>query len=67
MRIQVLVDVRHPLKRTKKVKKQGGDAIMVTFQYERLETFCYLCGILGHMESLCDKLFLLMVDDGSSG
>jgi hypothetical protein len=57
MRIRVLVDVREPLKKAKKIKKQGGDSCMVQFKYERLGTFCYVCGLLGHSESRCPKLF----------
>ncbi|MCH86333.1 hypothetical protein A2U01_0007188, partial [Trifolium medium] len=57
MRIRVLVDVRKPLKRQKKIKKQGVDNKMVQFKYERLGTFCYVCGILGHSDSKCTKLF----------
>jgi 14-3-3 protein epsilon len=57
MRIRVLIDVRKPLKRQKKIKKQGADSRMVQFKYERLGTFCYVCGILGHSDSKCPKLF----------
>jgi hypothetical protein len=57
MWIRVLVDVREPLKKAKKIKKQGGDSCMVQFKYERLGTFCYVCGLLGHSESRCPKLF----------
>ncbi|MCH93853.1 DUF4283 domain protein, partial [Trifolium medium] len=57
MRIRVLVDVCIPLKKQKKIKKQGGDSKMVQFKYERLGTFCYVCGILGHSDLKCPKLF----------
>lgn len=67
MRIRVLVDVTEPLKRTKKIRKQGGEARVVAFKYERLEVFCYICGLLGHSESGCEKLFRMGVDDGVRG
>lgn len=67
MRIRVPVDVRQPLRRGKKIRKQGGEARMVSFKYERLGDFCYLCGMLGHMEGTCDKLFTLEVDDANRG
>jgi hypothetical protein len=51
MRIRVLVDVRLPLKRHKKIKKQGDGSKLVQFKYERLGTFCYVCGILGHSDA----------------
>ncbi|MCH81632.1 DUF4283 domain protein [Trifolium medium] len=57
MRIRVLVDVRLPLKKQKKIKKQGGESRLVQFKYERLGTFCYVCGILGHADIKCPKLF----------
>lgn len=44
MCIRVLIDVRKPLMRMKKIKKPGGEAKEVRFKYERLGPFCYLCG-----------------------
>lgn len=67
MRIRVMVDVREPLRRSKRIKKQGGDAKTVTFKYERLEVFCYLCGKLGHSENACEVRFTMGVDDGVRG
>lgn len=61
MRIRVFIEVRQPLRRTKKIKRQGGDARVVGFKYERLDVFCYLCGMLGHMESCCEKLFTMEI------
>lgn len=67
MRIRVLVDVRKPLKRMKKIKKPGGDAKEVKFKYERLNSFCYFYGLLGHNDDHCLKLFQCPRDDGSRG
>jgi hypothetical protein len=67
MRIRVLVDVRLPLKRYKKIKKGEGDSKLVHFKYERLGTFCYVCGLLGHSESRCPKLFDMTETDGARG
>lgn len=64
IRIKVLVDVRKPLKRSKKISKQVGEAKVVKFKYERLGVFCFLCGCIGHNESFCDKIFDLENDDG---
>lgn len=50
MCIQVAIDVRKTLKRRMKLKKAGGDWILVDFKYERLNTFCFICGLLGHTE-----------------
>jgi hypothetical protein len=57
MRIRVLRDVRLPLKKSKKIKKPGEESKLIHFKYERLGTFCYVCGMLGHDENKCPKLF----------
>lgn len=67
MRIRVMINVREPLRRTKKIKKQGGEAKTVSFKYERLEVFCYLCGMLGHTENFCEQLFTMEKDTGVRG
>lgn len=64
MRIRVLLNVTKPLKRQKKIKRPGGDTLTVRFKYERLGNFCYYCGILGHIEDYCDKLYAVESDDG---
>lgn len=65
MQIRVLVDVCLPLKRTKKIKRPGRHAKMVTFNYEPLDVYYYLCGRLGHLEGLCAHLFNMGPNDGS--
>lgn len=67
MRIKVKLDVRKPLKKEKKVRHTGGDWKTVRFKYERLGNFCFLCGILGHTDQFCSKIFSLENDDGSRG
>ncbi|KAL8476481.1 hypothetical protein ACS0TY_028954 [Phlomoides rotata] len=57
MRVRVEIDVDQPLKRCKKIKLGMGPAIMVTFKYEKLSKFCFICGRLDHTESFCDVLF----------
>ncbi|KAH9717190.1 CCHC-type domain-containing protein [Citrus sinensis] len=57
MRIRVSMDVRKPLKRRMKLKKAGGDWIWVDFKYERLNIFCFTCGLLGHTAQQCPKLY----------
>nr|KYP76527.1 hypothetical protein KK1_020773 [Cajanus cajan] len=53
-----------PLQKDKKIKKQGGEWKTVTFKYEKIGQFCYLCGILGHNDKFCPKLFEQEDDDG---
>lgn len=57
MRIRVTIDLSKPLKRMMKVKKSGSVWVWITFKYENVPTFCFICGLLGHSEKFCNKLF----------
>ena len=57
MRIRVSMDVRKPLKRRMKLKKARSDWIWVDLKYERLNIFCFTCGLLGHTAQQCPKLY----------
>lgn len=37
------------------------------FRYEKLPTFCFVCGCIGHTEQSCEVLFSEGVDDGVRG
>lgn len=50
MRIKVRLDVKKPLKRKKKIIKKNGDEVIVTCKYERLDDFCFTCGLISHNE-----------------
>lgn len=52
-RVKVCLDVSKPLRRLQKIKTRSGDLAVVEIKYERLPTFCYECGILGHIERDC--------------
>lgn len=64
MRLRVRFDVRKPLKIEKKIKATGGDWCVVNFKYEKLGTFCFVCGVLGHAENKCEVRFS-QEDDGA--
>lgn len=55
IRVQVIVDVRYPLKSHVKLKIRGGDSIQIPVKYERLPLFCYICGKIGHGDRDCDE------------
>lgn len=55
MRIIILLDVRKPLKRKKKIIKKDGTEFTVSCKYERLGEFCFSCGIVTHTEQFCRK------------
>lgn len=57
LHIRVSIDVRFPLKRKMKMKKKDGSYFWVYVKYERLHTFCYFCGILGHAVQFCRKIY----------
>ncbi|XP_031096904.1 uncharacterized protein LOC116001154 [Ipomoea triloba] len=54
-RIRVTLDITKPLKKQMKLKRDNGEWSVVDFRYERLPTFCFLCGIIGHGDKVCVK------------
>ncbi|KAK4398113.1 hypothetical protein Sango_1286800 [Sesamum angolense] len=57
MRLRVALEVSKPLPRALKIRTVLGDEHLVSFTYERLPNFCYLCGRLGHISKWCDTRF----------
>lgn len=55
------VDVRLPLKHSKKVHVGNDTEFVVLFKYDRLSMFCFLCGKLGHSNKFCELLFGMQV------
>ena len=46
-----------PLKIKMQLERSNGLTCCVQFKYEDLPTFCFICGVLGHSERFCDRLF----------
>jgi 14-3-3 protein epsilon len=65
MRIRVKIDVRMPLKKDAKVMDREGKWCTVKFKYEKLGTFCFVCGVMGHGENKCAVRFSMEQDDGT--
>jgi hypothetical protein len=65
IRIRVKIDVRMPLKKDTKVKNKEGNWCTVNFKYEKLGTFCFVCGVMGHAENKCEVRFSIEHDDGT--
>lgn len=57
VRIRVTLDLDKPLKRRMKIKREGGEWSWINFKYERLSTFCFVCGLLGHSERDCSVVY----------
>lgn len=67
MRVRVAIDVGKPLKRCKKIRKSEGEWFLVNFKYERLGSFCFICGCLGHTERFCELLFSIPEEEVKRG
>ncbi|XP_058765441.1 uncharacterized protein LOC131638928 [Vicia villosa] len=55
LRIKVKIDLNNPLKRGTVVRFKEKTH-RVYFKYERLPTFCFVCGRIGHQMKDCDAL-----------
>ncbi|KAL0368439.1 UNVERIFIED_CONTAM: hypothetical protein Scaly_1062800 [Sesamum calycinum] len=53
VRTRASIDITKPLKRALKLRTVLGDEQFVTFTYEKLPYFCYLCGCLGYLGGQC--------------
>lgn len=57
VRIWVYIDIRALLKQNMKIQKADEEWMTASFQFECLHTFCFYCGILGHSDQVCEKLY----------
>ena len=55
MQIRVDVPIDKPLRRGGNIVNPEGEKYWVTFKYERLPNFCFICGVLGHDEKHCSE------------
>ncbi|KAF9597597.1 hypothetical protein IFM89_019965 [Coptis chinensis] len=52
-RIRIEMDVKERLQKDQQIKLETGEEIVVRFKYEKLEVFCYFCGVIGHDQLAC--------------
>ncbi|KAL0411038.1 UNVERIFIED_CONTAM: hypothetical protein Slati_3693500 [Sesamum latifolium] len=57
LRIRIGLNVNQPLKRALKVCLTSGEELLARLTYEHLPNFCYLCGMLGHIDKYCEGHF----------
>jgi len=55
LRVKTNIDLRKPLKRGTVIKYQGKN-LRIYFKYERLPTFCFMCGKIGHQIKDCEDM-----------
>ncbi|XP_019196324.1 PREDICTED: uncharacterized protein LOC109190309 [Ipomoea nil] len=54
-RIRVSIPLDKPLRRRMKLLKRDKTTCWINFRYERLHSFCFFCGLLGHTYKFCVK------------
>lgn len=62
-RVRVTIPLNRPLKRRMKLKKSEESWCWVNFKYEVVPTFCFICGLMGHNEKFCDKIFDIPIEN----
>ncbi|KAM6556617.1 hypothetical protein CsatB_003636 [Cannabis sativa] len=62
LRVRVTLDIRKPLRRRQKLTHENGSWFWVHFKYERVPTFCFICGVIGHSDKFCSRLFQQPID-----
>ena len=53
LRVRVDIPLNKSLRRGGNILNLDGEKTWVNFKYERLPSFCYACGYLGHDEKHC--------------
>lgn len=56
-RARVTIQIDKPLKRRMKLRKSEKQWCWVNFKYEGVPTFCFICGLIGHSEKFCARIF----------
>lgn len=56
IRMRIILDLSKPIKRGTKLQIGTAAPCWIPATYERLPSFCYWCGLLGHTSKDCDKL-----------
>lgn len=57
MRARVCIELAKSLKKRMKIRKSTNEWHWVNFKHENVPTFYFICGVLGHSEKFCSRLF----------
>lgn len=60
LRVKVEVNIAEPLLRGVYLRLRDGSRKWISFVYERMLNYCYLCRLVGHLEKKC----ILRFQDG---
>lgn len=55
--IRVSIPLDQSIKGRMKLRKSEKEWSWVNFKYEVIPTFCFICGIIGHGERFCARIF----------
>ncbi|XP_074315639.1 uncharacterized protein LOC141651843 [Silene latifolia] len=67
IRVRVYYDIMEPLKSSVPVRMKNGRTVNFPVKYERLPTYCYGCGLIGHGEKDCEEGYNFSWDNGQVG
>lgn len=56
-KIRVSIDLNIPIKKRMKLKRNETNWCWVKFKYEAIPISCFICGMIGHGENFCERLF----------
>lgn len=57
IQVKVQIDISEPIVQGMFLRMANGVSKWISFTYERLPVYCYLCGIIRHLEMKCDLRF----------
>ncbi|KAI9126206.1 hypothetical protein K1719_002627 [Acacia pycnantha] len=65
MRARVLLDLKQPLAYGFWLDKPDGGKAWIPIRYEKMQSFCYNCGRIGHDNRICKSAQLMSIADPS--
>lgn len=57
LKVRVTINIDKPLKKRMKLRKFEKQWCWANFKYEGVPTFCFICGLIGHSEKFCARIF----------